>query len=46
MVVSGVDEGGVEDRAPVDAVLVLARRKAQAVAGHLTASSGGALVIA
>ncbi len=45
MVVSGVDEGGVEDRAPVDAVLVLARRKAQAVAGRLTASSG-ALVIA
>jgi septum formation protein len=44
VVISGVDEGGVGDQPPVETVLILARRKAQAVAARLQRSSG-ALVI-
>jgi septum formation protein len=41
--VSGVDEEGADDLSPVDAVLVLARRKASAVAARV--APGDALII-
>jgi septum formation protein len=48
VMVSNVDEGGVEGLAAMDAVLVLARRKAEAVVAKVAApagSTGGPLVV-
>jgi septum formation protein len=45
VMVSGVDENGTDDLPAADAVLVLARRKAAAVAARLPPDGGPALVI-
>jgi septum formation protein len=45
VVVSHVEEDGVDDLAPRDAVLVLARRKARAVAARFDSAGDAALVV-
>jgi septum formation protein len=46
VIVSNVDESGVADRRADEAVLILAERKARAVAGQPAVTASGALIVA